>query len=212
MATVTKTETMGDVLERLGGIPADRVRMSPAPGTATELDLIRANDRVGPICELIDGTLVEKTMGQEESGLAVRLIIFLGNFVLQYKLGKIFGADGPSRLFPGQVRLPDVWFVTRERMRSLTDRKAPILDLAPDLAVEVLSKSNTNAEMERKLREYFAAGTRLVWYVDPKTRTVRAFTSPDSVITLNDDQTLDGGEVLPGFTLNLRELFAEFDD
>ena len=94
----------------------------------------------------------------------------------------------------------------------MQDRKAPILDLAPDLAVEVLSKSNSRGEMQRKLRDYFAAGTKLVWYVDPKKRTVRVYTDPDNAATLTEDRTLDGGDVLPGFTLRLRELFAELDD
>jgi Uma2 family endonuclease len=80
--------------------------------------------------------------------------------------------------------------------------------LYPDLAVEVLSKSNTEKEMKRKLREYFEAGTRLVWLVDPKARTVRVYTSPRKFKLLTEDQTLDGGEVLPGFELSLRKLFA----
>jgi Uma2 family endonuclease len=81
--------------------------------------------------------------------------------------------------------------------------------LAPDLAVEVLSKRNTKREMKNKLQEYFAAGTRLVWYVDPQRREVRAFTSPTAYRTYAEAETLDGGDVLPGIALNLRELFSE---
>src|SRR5206468_1626606 len=82
----------------------------------------------------------------------------------------------------------------------------PILDRAPDLAVEVLSKGNTRAEMDRKLREYFAAGVRLVWLIDPKTRTARVHTSPEEMTRLGEGDTLDGGDVLPGFALPLRDL------
>jgi Uma2 family endonuclease len=68
---------------------------------------------------------------------------------------------------------------------------------------------NTRNEMNRKLREYFQAGVRLVWYVDPDSPTVRTFTSPDAVIELREGDTLDGGDVLPGFTLPLTKHFAE---
>ena len=65
--------------------------------------------------------------------------------------------------------------------------------------------------MERKLRDYFAAGVRLVWYIDPRSRTARAYTAPDSCQELTDQGTLSGGDVLPGFELSLAELFAEID-
>jgi Uma2 family endonuclease len=83
--------------------------------------------------------------------------------------------------------------------------------VSPDLAVEVLSEGNTAAEMDRKRREYFTSGTRLVWEVDPNTRTVAVYTSPEGPLVLDADQTLDGGAVLPGFTLRLATLFAELD-
>ena len=78
---------------------------------------------------------------------------------------------------------------------------------APDLAVEILSESNTPAEMERKLREYFAAGTRLVWYADPVARSVTVYTSPEGSTVLREDDTLHGNDVLPGFRLPIREWF-----
>ena len=83
----------------------------------------------------------------------------------------------------------------------------PIPDLVPDLAVEVLSPSNTRHEMATKLREYFAAGVRLVLYVDPPERTARAFTSPETWTDLGPGDSLDGGDVLPGFRLAMSEWF-----
>ena len=83
--------------------------------------------------------------------------------------------------------------------------------LAPDLAVEVLSESNTPAEMARKRQEYFTAGVRLVWFVDPDARTEEVYTAPDQSTVVNEEGTLDGGAVLPGFTLPLRDLFPELD-
>ena len=87
----------------------------------------------------------------------------------------------------------------------------PIPDLAPDLAVEVLSVGNTLGEMARKRQDYFAAGLHLVWQVDPRTRTVEVFTAPDQSTILHETHILDGGTVLPGLTLPLPELFAALD-
>ena len=79
----------------------------------------------------------------------------------------------------------------------------------PDLVVEILSKGNTPKEMKRKLGEYFKAGVRLVWYVDPSKRTVTVYTAVDRSTVLHEDDTLDGGDVLPGFSLSIRDWFAE---
>ena len=87
----------------------------------------------------------------------------------------------------------------------------PIPKLAPDLAVEVVSESNTRAEMVRKRDEYFRAGTGLVWEVDLRARTVAVYTSPDHSVVLRDADVLDGGAVLPGLTIPLSELFGELD-
>jgi Uma2 family endonuclease len=115
------------------------------------------------------------------------------------------------RLFPGLVRIPDVAFASWDRFPERRVPSVPIPDLAPDLAVEVLSQSNTADEMARKRREHFAAGVRLVWMIDPRTRTATVFTGPDQSTALDESQALDGGDVLPGFLLPLRELFAELD-
>lgn len=77
--------------------------------------------------------------------------------------------------------------------------------------MEVLSEGNTAKEMARKRREYFAAGARLVWLVYPKSRTVQVYKTAQESVTLDATQTFDGGDVLPGFTLPLAELFAELD-
>jgi Uma2 family endonuclease len=76
----------------------------------------------------------------------------------------------------------------------------------------VLSKSNTKAEIARKMKEYFAAGTRLAWIVDPKTETVRVHRSPEEFVVLKAGDVLDGGDVLPGFQVPVQELFELDDD
>jgi Uma2 family endonuclease len=150
---------------------------------------------------------VEKVMGYGESVLGIELARLLGNFINRHKSGSLAGADGMLRLSPGLVRIPDLSFVSRARLARHRRARAPILPLAPDLAIEVLSEGNTRREMERKVSEYFDAGCRLVWLVDARTRTVAVYTSDADVITLTEKQTLTGGDVLPGFRLPLRNLF-----
>jgi Uma2 family endonuclease len=200
--------TIGDLLKRLGNIPARRVRLHPTPGTATEKDVIEILDRKNRPCELVEGTLVEKSMGYEEAELAMLIGTFLTNFVRPRNLGIVTGADGTIKLFAGLVRIPDVAFASWDRFPGRKRPKTPIPHLAPDLVVEVLSKSNTKSEMNRKLGEYFAAGVQLVWMVDPRKRTARVYTAVDQWVLIKEGQSLDGGAVLRGFVLPLDELFA----
>ena len=213
MSTAVAQElTLADVLHQLGGISPRRVRFRPAPGTATEEDVIKIHDRERRLFELIDGVLVEKVMGYWESVLAIELARLLGNFVSRRKLGTLAGEAGMLRLSPGLVRIPDVSFISRARLAHHRRARAPILPLAPDLAIEVLSEGNTPREMARKVREYFDSGCRLVWLVDPRTRTVAVYTSLAKPIILTEKQTLTGGDVLVGFRLPLRKLFGLLDD
>jgi Uma2 family endonuclease len=200
--------TVADLLHRLGDIPASRVLIDPPVGTATETDVIAVHARDGRLCELVDGTLVEKAMGFDESRLAMELAFFLGVYLRQYDLGTLAGEAGTLRLMPGLVRIPDISFIVWERMPSADVPSKPIPDLSPDLAVEILSENNTPREMARKLKEYFDAGARLVWYIDPRARTVTVYTAPDEFTVLDESATLDGGDLLTGFTLPLLELFS----
>jgi Uma2 family endonuclease len=202
--------TLADLLDGLGNVPPRRIRMTPLPGTATEQDVIDVERRTGVPAELVDGVLVEKTVGYKESLLAAELIMRLKQFVGPRKLGLVLGEAGTVRILPGQVRIPDVCFIRRDQFPAkLPDVAIP--RVAPDLAVEILSEGNTEGEMQRKLHDYFAAGVRLVWYIDPRARTARVYTAPDACTVLDESASLSGGEVLPGFELSLRELFAEMD-
>ena len=123
-------------------------------------------------------------------------------------LGVVLGADGFLRLRPRLVRIPDVSFISWDQIPSGEFPTEPIASLYPDLAVEVLSEGNTSREIARKLDEYFEAGCRLAWIIDPENRTADVYTAPDQCTHLRASQSLDGGEVLPGFKLSLKELFA----
>ncbi len=201
--------TVADLERRFGPIPFRRIRSEPAPGTATEEDVVAIRDREKRPYELVDGVLVEKVTSVHASFLATVIATFLNNHVLPRKLGLVLGADGMYRLSPGLIRIPDVSFASVDRLPGRTFPHVAVCNFVPDLAVEVLSPGNTKKEMDRKLEEYGNAGVRLVWYVDPKKRTVRVYTGVEQSHLLRENQTLDGGAVLPGFTLPLRELFAD---
>ncbi len=203
--------TVADLQDHLDGIPAHRIRLRPWPGTATVQDVMRMDAHRDRLCELIDGVLVEKAMGFEESWIALNVMILLGQFLQQHPLGIAMGADGLIQLLPHQVRIPDGAYFAWER---LPDRRMPreaVPHLVPDLAIEVLSASNTPTEMRRKLREYFQAGVRLVWYIDPVSRTVTVYHSETDSMELDEDRILTGGEVLPGFEASVRQLFTPYE-
>ncbi len=201
--------TVADLLRGIGGVPPARVLMVPAPGTATEQDIFKVEARTGRLCELVDGVLVEKVMGSYESAVAAALIYFFKSYLRRHPHGVVLAPDGPLRILPRRIRLPDVAFVSRQRLGAHRLAKHRVLPVAPDLAVEVLSKGNTESEMKTKLHEYFEAGVRLVWYIDARTGTARSYTAPTQCETIPQHGRLTGGDVLPGFELSLRELFAE---
>jgi Uma2 family endonuclease len=204
--------TAADLTDRFGPIPLTRVRFDPWPGNATEQDVLDIHNREKRLYELVDGILVEKVMGYPESALALILARILGNWVQPRRLGILAGEAGMMRLTVGRVRIPDISFVSWGRLPGRRRPRKPLPDLSPDLAIEVLSESNTDEEMTGKRQDYFASGTRLVWQIDPEKRTVDVYTAPDTFTRLDANSTLDGGDVLPGFTLPLAQLFAELDE
>jgi Uma2 family endonuclease len=204
--------SIADLLESLGDIPPERIRLHPPLGSATEADVLALLEaRRKRICELVDGVLVEKAMGFRESLIAGLILRILGDYVARRSLGVVAGADGTFSPLPGRVRIPDVAFYAWNRFPEGRIPDAPIPAIAPDLAVEVLSPSNTTKEMALKRRDYFAAGVRLVWEVDPKTRTVAVYTGPKRHRILGEMDTLGAGDILPEFALPVRDLFADLD-
>lgn len=204
-----KYEDVGELLERLGGISPNRLCMDPPPGTATEYDLLRKHGRPRKLYELIDGTLVEKPMGSPESHVATRLIGRLEVFLDDNDIGFLYGPDALIEIMPKLVRGPDVSFVSWKQRPERTVPREPVSTLIPELAIEVLSSSNTRREMQVKLKEYFLGGVRLVWIIDPEDGTAEVYTAPDKSTLVPADGTLDGADVLPGFRLALTTLFSK---
>ena len=198
--------TAADIVNRFGEIPIARVCMDPAPGTAKEADVIVLRERSRRLFELADGTLVEKTVGTFEAYLASRLLILLGQHVFENKLGIVLGADGMLRLSPGLIRIPDVSFISKDRVPNGIDPNEAVATVVPNLAVEIISRGNTTREMERKLEEYFQFGAEAVWYVYPRDQAIHVFTSPEHCQIATD--TLAGHNVLPEFELDVAALFA----
>lgn len=201
--------TAADLVHRFGAIPITRVRSNPPPGTATEDDVVWIHNREDRFYELVDQTLVEKTVGTYESYLAMTIGAILRSFVVEHDLGIVLGADGMFRLAPGLVRIPDVSFISWDRLPGRQIPDQAIADLVPDFAVEVISRGNTREEMDRKLREYFDAGVRLVWYVYPEAHEVHVYAAADKYDVISEHQSIDGRDILPGVAIPLSELFAK---
>lgn len=199
-ASGVDTIALAELLERLGNVPIDRIRMRRPLGTATEAEYADYVERSGRLCELVDGVIVEKAMGYYESRLAAELIRVLGNFLVQHPLGIVLAPDGMVRI-EGQVRMPDVAFYPWTEFPNRRLPRAAILAATPALVVEVISPCNTEAEMDRKRRDCFLAGAQRFWEVYPDERRVRVFSDPVTFVDHDHTSTLDGAPVLPGFTL-----------
>jgi Uma2 family endonuclease len=195
----------------IGDVPLRRVVFDPLPGAATEADLLRLLEHEDRACELIDGTLVEKSVGNWESIVAARILAILATFVTQNKLGVCCGEQGLARTSASRIRIPDVSFFSADHFPGRKIPRVAVMSFSPALAIEVLSKGNTKREMQQKLIEYFAAETREVWMVDPKQLSIaiyeRGVERPVHVV--NRSETLAGRELLPGFGMKLADLFSE---
>ena len=204
-----KFKTVDELIERFG-VPPSRILMDPFPGTATEADVLRYLELADKkICELIDGTLVEKDMSAEASYVAGILIGYLQGYLrANCNPGMVLGPDGTLKIMPGMVRIPDVSYTSWDRLPGRKVPVAPIPELYPDLAVEVLSPGNTKAEMAQKRKDYFVSGVSVVWQIDPIERTVRVYNTPDDSATYAVGDIVDAAPVLPDFRVPVADLFA----
>jgi len=163
---------------------------------------------LGP-CELVRGELIMVTpAGYAHGSIAGRITMALGAFVVPKRLGDVLSAE-PGFLIardPDTVRAPDVAFVRADRVPA--GEKARFFEGAPDLAVEVLSPTDRASEVNAKVCDWLDAGCRMVWVADPATRTVSVYRSRTDIAVLGLSDALDGGDVLPGFSLPLAEIFS----
>ena len=162
-----------------------------------------------PRYELVKGVLVELMVASEEHEETVMLV---GHHMLGHArprgLGKVYGSNrgfvtGPDS--PATSRMPDVSFVSNARL-SQPDLAGMLYDGAPDLAVEILSESNTPTQIAQKISEYLGAGGKAVWVIDIDARTLTVHTADAPPLALTDADTVDGGDYLPGFICAVADL------
>jgi Uma2 family endonuclease len=177
--------------------------------TITAIQLA-ALPRDGKRYELIDGELrMMSPAGNVHGSVAMRLGGSLWNHVRASHLGEVYAAETGFllRSDPDTVRAADVAFVSRERLAG-PSHTSGYLPLAPDLVGEVVSPSDTSTEVEEKAMAWLDAGSRMVLVVDPGTRTVRVYRGDSRITVLREGETLDAGEVVPGWQLTVSELFS----
>jgi len=171
---------------------------------ATEADLLRS-PRDGRKYELVDGEVRVSPAGMRHGQVILGLTLRLAPFVQERGLGHVFESSTGFRLPGGNVRSPDLSFVRAGRFEN---ERPPddFADLAPDLAVEVLSPSDSPRYLLDKVGEYLQAGVRLVWVVDPQRERGAVYRSLTDVRELRREDALDGGDVVPGFSMTLADL------
>lgn len=174
--------------------------------TAEDLETMPDGDRY----EIIEGELQERIMSYLSSLIASTIVGLLREWAKSSgRRGWITGSDGGFKIFPwapGDVRMPDVSYVSAERVKSLPARGW--MDVPPDLAVEVVSPTDSASIVQLKAYDYIRAGVALVWVVFPESRTVEVRQAGSSSIeVLGEQDTLSGGDVLPGFSVAVAELF-----
>lgn len=160
--------------------------------------------------ELVRGELLKMPpAGHEHGEIASSALFVLTRFVRQHQLGKTYAAETGFTLSrnPDTVRAPDAAFVTAERAAQ-QKRRHGFFDGVPDLAVEVVSPGDSAEEVEEKILDYLEAGVRLLWIINPRTRTVAVYRSLTDIRVLTLEDNLEGYDVLPGFTVPVRELFG----
>jgi Uma2 family endonuclease len=176
-------------------------------------EFISQPDNADKLLELIDGEIVEVAASSAvPSIITVEITLFVGSHVKQHDLGYVTSAEGGFVLSPKNVLMPDMGFIAKERVAKLPERFFPG---APDLAVEVVSPTDRKASVHRKALRYIKYGVRLGWVVYPEQKMVDVYrpaeTTKALVQELDIDGTLDGFDVLPGFTLAVRDIFKAVD-
>ncbi len=182
------------------------------------LEISERPEYAGRKAELLDGEIIAKDhemagSRQYNSYIAVVLMSYIIAFVLPRRLGVVTSSDGEYRLNEDSALIPDGSFTSWANAKDIESRD---VFYPPDLAIEVISKSEKPRDIRSKTIAYLNSGSSAVWHIYPTTRNIEVFTlEPDSVmprrVVFGPSDMLDGGAVLPGFTLDLREFWAQID-
>jgi Uma2 family endonuclease len=178
--------------------------MATTTRPATEQDLLNT-PKDGRKYELVDGRILAMSpAGKPHGRVCVRLLLELGTFVRDRRLGEVYESSTGFRLEGGNVRVPDVSFEAEGRPAG---DPGGFGDGAPDLAVEVLSPTDRPRQVMDRVGEYLQSGVRLVWVLDPERRSAVVYRSLAEVRKLGADEFLEGEDVVPGFRCRLADLF-----
>ncbi|HOY59200.1 MAG TPA: Uma2 family endonuclease [Verrucomicrobiota bacterium] len=191
--------------------------MSAPAGTVrkewTEAEL-QALPGDGFIHEVVNGELVMSPKNTWYHGrICTRLLVAISHFVTGHKLGAVLDSSTGFWMFNSNCRAPDVSFVSKSRLTMLgfEPNAKRFFPGAPDLAVEVLSENNTRAEIDERLRDFFASGTQIAWVIDPDQQRVEVCHSPSRRQLIGSGGFLDGEQLLPGFRFAIADLFKEWE-
>ncbi|MBX3085285.1 MAG: Uma2 family endonuclease [Anaerolineae bacterium] len=169
--------------------------------------LMEQSENTDRIVELIDGELVEKMPSFTPSKIAAEIIFAIKLFLRENPIGYVTTEGGGYIMPNGDILIPDVGYVAKVHLPELPEREAPV---PPDFAVEVKSPTDRKRALRNKVERYLQHGTQLVWLVFPDERIVEVYVAGEDadVQTVTIDGILDGGSVLPGFTLKVSDIFA----
>lgn len=158
--------------------------------------------------EIVDGKVEIKEMaGARHGGIAARTIIKIGIYLESNPIGSLYTADTTFSIGEND-RMPDVSFVSAKRIPETGEPEGK-WEIAPDLAIEVVSPTDVYSKILKKIREYLKAGVKEVWLVEPEFHTVAVYKPPMKSETLTIEDTLSCEEMLPGFQLPLKEIFRQ---
>lgn len=178
--------------------------------TWTEEKLLSLPDD-GNKYELVGGKLVMTPAGIEHERIGARLIGALERIVREKKLGIVCGSSAGYWMKGGNLRSPDISFIAKERLQGLKRAPKGFFSGSPDLAIEILSPSDTVESIHEKIVEYFENGTKLAWVVNPEEQIVLVYHSPQPDSLLRAGDSLDGESLIPGFSFPVSELFTELE-
>ncbi|HEV2209663.1 MAG TPA: Uma2 family endonuclease [Verrucomicrobiae bacterium] len=168
----------------------------------------------GFIHELVDGELVMSPKNTfEHEGICMRLSVALQEFNREQQLGVVRGSSAGYWMSNRNCRAPDISFIPKERLLKLgfSPKSRKFFPGAPDLAIEVLSPNNTRADIDARLRDFFASGTQLAWIINPEAESVEVCHSFSQRVLLGPGAELEGEQLLPGFRHRIAKLFKEWD-